>query len=174
MKKLLFVCVILLAGCMGVNKGSAEDVDSTSCEMDTLAEETDTLSKSLNDIRFGNYTPEDWLDNEYLSELRTYIDNYCKGEITNEELDPYKKYLKSQFVVLWAEPAIFGGMFVQFAFLDLPEHGFNAWVYSFVNEDEEKVTGYEVRSVHSEEEPTKLTKEEILETVKEHPELKLW
>ena len=56
MKKLLFVCVILLAGCTGVNKGSVKDVDSTSCENDTLVENTISTGGSLNDIRFANYT----------------------------------------------------------------------------------------------------------------------
>lgn len=54
MKKLLFVCIILLAGCAGVNKGSVEDNDSTSYENDTLVEDTISSGRSLNDIRFGN------------------------------------------------------------------------------------------------------------------------
>lgn len=174
MKKLLFVSAILLSGCTGVNKGSVEDVDSISCDNDTLVEDTISFRPSLNDIRFANFTEKDWLDNEYLSELRTYIDNYCKGDKTNKELDPYKKYMKSKFVVMWVEPAIMGGMYIQFTFLDLPSQCFESWVYSYVDVDKETVTGYEVRSVHVGEKMPDMTIEEILEAVKNHPELKLY
>ena len=43
------------------------------------------------------------------------------------------------------------------------------------NEETETVTGYMVRSIMVDEETdTELTKDEILQVTKEHPELKLW
>ena len=51
---------------------------------------------------------------------------------------------------------------------------FSAWVYSDVDEDREVVTGYSVRAIKLEDDNSGFTKGQILELVKEHPELKLW
>ena len=67
-----------------------------------------------------------------------------------------------------------GGVFIRIIFLDLPTRIFESWVYSYVDEEKEEVTGYEVRGVYPDEEIYDFKKEEILETMKEHPELKAW
>ena len=67
-----------------------------------------------------------------------------------------------------------GGLFIQFIFVDSPSELFQAWVYSDVDEDTEKITGYYVPDITIGEQNSGLTKEEILKQVKEHPELKLW
>ena len=133
-----------------------------------------TQSKSLNDIRFDRWESEDWLDNDYIRALREYLDDYSKGKIINQELDPYKKHVKSKFIVADIEPYMLGGAFIRIIFLDLPSRIFESWVYSGVNEEKEEVAGYEVRGVHLDKEVYDFKKEEILETMKEHPELKAW
>ena len=77
---------------------------------------------------------------------------------------------------MWnVEPYLAGGLLIYFVFVDWPEKILTSSVYSFVNEDTKTVTGYTVRSVIVDEEiNTELTKEEILEVVAAHPELKLW
>lgn len=146
---------------------------------DTITVVSDTTeyagsSKSLNDIRFANYTDNDWLDNEYIRCLRGYVDDYISGKVKNEELDPYKKMLKGKFVVGWAGPFLMGGLFLQIIFVDYPNDMFSAWVYSEVDEETETVLDYEVRSISKDEDPSGFTKEDIIELMKEHPELKLW
>ena len=51
---------------------------------------------------------------------------------------------------------------------------FSAWVYSEVDEDRDEVTGYSIRSINLEDDNSGITKSQILELNKEHPELKLW
>ena len=72
------------------------------------------------------------------------------------------------------EPFLLGGLFIRFIFLDSPNNMFSAWVYSDVDEDREVVTGYSVRAIKLEDNNSGFTKSQILELVKEHPELKLW
>ena len=144
---------------------------------DSIAEEDETLSGGggLNDIRFANFkTNKDWLDNEYIRTLRRYLDDYTAGKVENEELEPYKEGLKSKFVIYNTEPFIMGGLFIRVIFLDMPDKVFAGWVYSLVDEAKQTVTGYEFRALHLETEESGLTKEEILQGVKETPDLKLW
>lgn len=136
---------------------------------------TDTLSnKSLNYIRFEGWTDKDWLDNDYIRAVRKYIDAYHKGEISDRYLDEYKNELKGQFVIANIEPYILGGMFIQISFIEKPNKVFSTWVYSEVNEKTEVVSNYECRGIRLEDYESDLTKEEILQIVSEHPELKLW
>lgn len=173
-----FLYFIALFACKGNVQAATENIGKDSVVViDTLVADTAEYmgsGKGLNDIRFANYTDNDWLDNEYIRCLRKYIDDYNSGKIKDEELDPYKEKLKGKFVIGWAEPYLMGGLFIQFIFIDYPEDMFSAWVYSGVDEETETVLDYEVRSINKEEEPINYTKEEILELVKEHPELKLW
>lgn len=144
---------------------------------DSIAEEDETLSGGggLNDIRFANFkTNKDWLDNEYIRTLRRYLDDYTAGKVENAELEPYKEGLKSKFVIYNTEPFIMGGLFIRVIFLDMPDKVFAGWVYSLVDEAKQTVTGYEFRALHLETEESGLTKEEILQGVKETPDLKLW
>lgn len=133
-----------------------------------------SAQESLNDIRFKGWTEKQWLDNDYIRELRRYIDACSEGEIVDQTLLAHKDILKSKFIVGIIEPAIYGGVFVHFIFLDAPHKVFYTQVYSYVNPDTKKVDSYEVRGVFLNERETDYTRETLLNTVKNHPELKLW
>lgn len=133
------------------------------------------IPKSLNDIRFGSWTKKDWYDNDYFRALRKYIDACYNGEIKNEHLEPYKSVLKGKFVIGNVEPYMLGGLFITIIFIDAPDKLFDASVYSYVEEESEEITGYEVRGLRiREDEESGLSKNEILAIIKEHPENKLW
>lgn len=144
--------------------------------LDTTLQTTDTIStgKSLNDIRFDGWERSDWLDNEYIRTLRKYLDDYNKGIISNPNLDPYKEHIKGQFVVYDINPYLLGGALIRITFLDMPDRVFSSWIYSEVNKDKEIVESYEFRSISIEEETTDMTKEDILQAIKEMDGIKLW
>ena len=56
----------------------------------------------------------------------------------------------------------------------MPDRVFSSWVYSNVDEKKEIVENYEFRSISIEEETTGMTKEDILQAIKEMEGLKLW
>ena len=114
------------------------------------------------------------MDNEYIQTLRVYIDSFVSGKVKNEELEPYKNDVKGKFVIANAEPFLMGGLFIQIVFIDKPEKIFTSWVYSDVDEDAEKVVGYSVRRICLDERKNELSREQIFQVMKEHPELKLW
>ena len=161
-----------------------------SCEIDTVVADsgyyavadsfyTDTMfsndfTPSLNDIRFSGWTEEDWWDNDYIKALRAYLDEFQAGRIEDEELAPYKDKINCQFVVGYIGKFLGGGAFIDIIFLDLPNRVFSSWVYSYVDGETNVITGYEVRSVTIQEELIEISKEEILNDVKEDPNLKLW
>jgi len=99
---------------------------------------------------------------------------FVSVKVKNEELGPYKNDVKGKFVIGKVEPFILGGLFVQIVFIDKPEKVFTAWVYSEVDEDAEKVVGYSVRGIRLDERKNDLSREQIFQEMKEHPELKLW
>ena len=175
---LCLVCMIALSGCRNKAQTATEDSDKGSLTFtdSLLADTTEYIGggKSLNDIRFANFNDNDWLDNEYIRCLRKYLDDYNSGKIQNESLDSYKEKVKGKFVIAWAEPCYFGGLFLQITFIDYPDDVFSSWIYSGVDEVQEKVIDYEVRSFSLNEEKSGFTKAEILEIMEEHPELKLW
>lgn len=183
---LYFLCLIVLSmSCTnsGAQKRSeqaanimtdTEKLDSSEISNTLTDIEEETQSKSLNDIRFDGWESKDWLDNDYIRALREYLDDYSQGKIGNEDLDPYKQYITGKFIIANIEPYMLGGTFIQIIFLDLPSRIFESWIYSDVNEEKEEVTGYEVRGVHIDKEIYDFKREEILETMKEHPELKAW
>ena len=139
----------------------------------TVEDETED-NVSLNDIRFANFSDEDWLDNDYIRALRMYLDDAVTGEIEDEELTPYLDIIKEKFVILNIEPAIMGGTFMYIAFIDHPQDMFVAWVYSDVDTETKTIGPYHTNMVSHHEEPLDLTKEQIMQIVEEHPELKLW
>ncbi len=130
--------------------------------------------EALNDVRFKDWDEEKWMDNDYIRALRGYIDDVLSGKIKDDDLSPYKNILKSQFIVGGIGPHYFGGVSMSVIFVDMPDRVFDVWVYSYVNKKTEKITSYEVRSVRIEEEPIKNTKEDIMNAVREEPNLKLW
>ena len=128
----------------------------------------------MNDIRFDGWSDIDWIDNDYIRALRAYIDDYNRGVISDSTLDQYKDVVKGKFAIGNTEPFIMGGLFIRFMFVDHPNIMFASWVYSDVDEVNEVVTGYHVRSIHFESDEEPFTKEEIISLNKEHPELKFW
>ena len=133
------------------------------------AEDTIGTRKTLNDIRFDGWERSDWLDNEYIRTLRKYLDDYNSGRVSNANLDPYKEQIKGKFVVYDINSYLLGGALIRITFLDMPDR-----VYSNVDEKKETVESYEFRSISIEEEKTDMTKEDILQAIKEMDGLKLW
>lgn len=138
-------------------------------------DEDDSLPESLNDIRFANFKEEeDWLDNDYIRALRQYVDDFNQGKIEDETLKPYRAATKGKFVIASVEPALLGGLFIMFTFIDQPDDIFSVWVYSDVDETTRQVTNYSVEGIKLEDIKSGMTKEEILKVVKERPEVKLF
>lgn len=161
---------ILSAYSMGQDKAKQDSMIDTSIQV------TDTIGtrKTLNEIRFDGWERSDWLDNEYIRTLRKYLDDYNKGVVNNPALDPYKEQIKGQFVVYDINPYLLGGALIRITFLDMPDRVFSSWIYSNVDEKKEIVESYEFRSISIEEETTGMTKEDILQAIKEMEGLKLW
>lgn len=152
-----------------------EPVDSVLEDSTAMVfEDSTAMAPSLNDIRFADFEDDDWLDNEYIRTVRKYIDAYNEGKEENEQLEVYKNDIKGKFVILNVEPFMFGGLLIQIIFIDNPENIFTAWVYSFVDEETRTISDYEVRMFALDETKFDMTKEQILELLKEHPEYKLW
>lgn len=151
-----------------------EDTDYEE-EISYSEEEEDVYQEeSLNDIRFADFDDDDWLDNEYIWALRHYLDDIDVSKIKDESLKPYRKVIKGKFVIAKVEPALMGGLFIMFSFIDKPEGIFSTWVYSEVNEATREVSNYTVTGLKLEDIKNEMTKEEILEVMKEHPEVKLF
>lgn len=173
------LCAVTVSSCGNKVKKQTETAEADSVVLaDTLCNDThvseETVRKSLNDIRFANFTEDDWVDNEYVRCLRNYITDYNNGKIEDEALDEFKYKIKGKFAVAYGEPSMYGGLMIGFAFIENPNDLYTAWVYSFVDEDEEKVLDYEVRGIYLSDEKTGLTKEEFLKLQKQDPRMKFW
>lgn len=94
--------------------------------------------------------------------------------VSNPALDPYKEQIKGQFVIYDINPYLLGGALIRITFLGMPDRVFSSWIYSNVDEKKEIVESYEFRSISIEEETTDMTKEDILQAIKEMEGLKLW
>lgn len=166
------VIIALSAYSMGQDKAKQDSI------IDTAMQEADTdtigTQKTLNEIRFNGWERSDWLDNEYIRTLRKYLDDYNKGIVSNPALDPYREQIKGQFVIYDINSYLLGGVLIRITFLDMPNRVFSSWVYSNVDEKKEIVESYEFRSISIEEETTDMTKEDILQAIKEMEGLKLW
>lgn len=195
MKNIYIVLLILaLTACQGNKTQTASDAETmkttiatdsvaapqevqSGTEQDEVSQDESDVSneisaRGLNDIRFDGWTEDDWLDNDYIRALRKYIDDYCKGEIENAELDPYKAVMQSQFAVLATGPNPYGGVQLYVVFLESPETVFYAWVYSKVNDNE--VLGIQVWQMWPTDKESGHTKEEILSLIEKNPKHKLW
>lgn len=156
--------------------GMTHDKAKQDSIIDTATQVTDTIGtrKTLNEIRFDGWERSDWLDNEYIRTLRKYLDDYNNGIVSNPALDPYKEQIKGQFVVYDINPYLLGGALIRITFLDMPNRVFSSWIYSNVDEKKEIIESYEFRSISIEEETTDMTKEDILQAIKEMEGLKPW
>ena len=167
-----FISILFALSVYSMRQGKAKQ-DSI---IDTAMQIADTIGtrKTLNEIRFNGCEISEWLDNEYIRTLRKYLDDYNSGKVCNAKLDPYKEQIKGQFVIYDITPYILGGAYIRITFLDMPNRVFSSWVYSNVDEKKEIVESYEFRSISIEEETTDMTKEDILQAIKEMDGLKLW
>jgi hypothetical protein len=164
------IIIALLAYSMVQDKAKQDSIIDTAMQMaDTIG-----TRKTLNEIRFNGWERSEWLDNEYIRTLRKYLDNYNNGLVSNPALDPYKEQIKGLFVVYDINPYLLGGALIRITFLDMPDRVFSSWIYSNVDEKKEIVESYEFRSISIEEETTDMTKEDILQAIKEMEGLKLW
>ena len=102
------------------------------------------------------------------------MDDYNNSIVSNPVLDPYKEQIKGQFVVYDINSYLLGGALIRITFLDMPNRVFSSWIYSDVDEKKGIVESYEFRSIAIEEERTNMTKEDILQAIKEMDGLKLW
>lgn len=184
MKHLAFIMMAFLLWACSSNSGKATDnsqKDKTSTEQaapDTSANAGGEVAEgddpSLNDIRFANFKDADWLNNEYIRQLRAYINDFNAGKIEDEELEAYKDKVRGQFAIYNVEPFLLGGLFIQFVFVDNPDDIFSSWVYSDVDEGTKAVTGYSVHAVKMEDMKSGFSKEDILKIVNENENMKLW
>lgn len=170
---LLLVCAIVLSACKHQSK---QDVVVEQGYGDTSTVECvdTTTKKTLNDIRFAGWEYEDWLDNDYIRELRLYINDYLSGEIEDVELDEYREEIKGKFVIVNIVPFVMGGTQIYFSFMDYPSKVFTSWVYSSVDEENEVVLEYICKGISYVGEEPGYTKEEICKIMSEHPEIKAW
>lgn len=167
------IAILFALGAHGMEQNSSTPYAMT----DTVTQMTDTIgtpNTSLNDIRFGNWDENDWLDNEYIRTLRKYLDDYNQHTVSNSTLDPYREQLKGQFVVFDINPYLLGGVIINIIFLNAPDNVFSCWVYSDVDKDKKTVENYEFRSLYKEKETTGLTQKDILQAIQEVKGLKLW
>ena len=58
-----------------------------------------SAQENLNEIRFKGWTEKEWLDNDYIRELRKYINACSEGEIKDQTLLAHKEVLKSKFIM---------------------------------------------------------------------------
>lgn len=161
--------LLLTAGCSGHSDANG-DRDSATAETDSIAP-----GKCLNDIRFEGWTADDWLDNDYVRELRSYLNSVSSGAINaDEDIEPYKDKLSEPFIIANISPHIMGGVDLTVIFPDMPDLLFNSWIYSFVDTETESVLDYDVRWFNLCEERTGMTRDDIEEIMKDQPEIKLW
>ena len=164
MRKLAFSCLVMIlvsASCTSHGRNENVSPDSNpaidSQKIDTYitndheGEDSISYSAGLNSIRFEDWGSKEWLDNDYIRELRSYLNACADGKIINEDLDQYKEIIKSKFIIANIEPYLLGGAFIQIIFPDMPSKLFVSWVYSDVDEEKKEVTGYEVRYVKVDE-----------------------
>ena len=169
---LLLVCTIALSACKHQSK---QDIVVEQSSGTSAVECSDTIAKkTLNDIRFAGWKYEDWLDNDYIRELRLYINDYLSGEIENAELDEYRENIKGKFAIVNIVPFVMGGAQIYICFMDCPSKVFSSWVYSSVEEENEVVLEYICKGLSFVGEEPGYTKEEIRRIMSEHPEIKAW
>ena len=183
MKKILLVvyCLIMLFACNNQNIAKVADVSVDSLENVNYTDtaecdsiENTTYREPLNDIRFDGWTKKEWADNEYIREVRRYIDAYNNGEIKDPYLDEYKEFIQGNFVIGDINPGLWGGAFMYIVFYDHPDKTFSVLVYSDVDEETRTVSNYECRGLKYEDMDLGFSQEDILQFLKECPEQKMW
>lgn len=174
----VFMISLLSCNCQNTsNRRNIVDnhtIDSATSE-DTEYETTeDGTRETLNDIRFDGWTKKEWADNEYIREVRRFIDAYNNGEFEDTYLDEYKEFIQGKFVIGDINPGLWGGAFMYIVFYDHPDKTFSVLVYSDVDEETRTVSNYECRGLKYEDMDLGYSQEDILQFLKECPEQKMW
>lgn len=177
---LIFTCLLTLFSCNNQNRTKGTDItenknidiitDATDCE----SVEDTTYRETLNDIRFDGWTKKEWADNEYIREVRRYIDAYNRGEIDDYDLDECKNYIQGKFVIGDIKPGLWGGAFMYIVFFDYPDKTFSVVVYSDVDEETRTVSNYKCYGLKLEDFDLGYRQEDILQFLKECPEQRMW
>ena len=181
---LLLTCLVSLISCNCQNasnrRSTVDDpaIDTSSYSAtneDAESEATESETReTLNDIRFDGWTKKEWADNDYIREVRRYIDAYNNGEFEDPNLDEYKEYIQGKFAIADIQPYLTGGALIYIIFYDNPEQTFSAHVYSDVDEKTRVVSNYVCRGLKNENMNLGYTQEDILQFLKECPEHRMW
>lgn len=160
-------------GITGIECGPEGIFVVNSHELIKVAEGEDT-DVGLNFLRFYNWEEPMWYKNNYIRAIRLYMDALSIGAIENGELAKYKDLFSGKFVLINIDDFMAGGAFVHFAFVENPKVVFDCWVYSFVEEEPLRVSGYEVRQIGISDENASITKELIAKELQINPYQQLW
>lgn len=179
---LIFTSLISLLGCNNQNRIKGVDIsdkdniitDTTSYLTESESVEDTTYRETLNDIRFAGWTKKEWADNEYIREVRRFIDAYNRGEFEDPYLDEYKEYIQGRFVIGDINPGLWGGAFMYIVFFDHPDKTFSVLVYSDVDEETRTISNYQCYGLKMEDFDMGYSQEDILQFLKECPEQKMW
>lgn len=76
---------------------------------------------SLNEIRFGNWTDDDWYNNAYFQQVRTFLNDTETLKAEYPDLQPHLQLLRSPFVVVDAQEAVYGGAVCRFCLSEEPQ-----------------------------------------------------
>ena len=183
MRKLfIFTCLLSLLSCNNQHRTKGADIsdedkiniDTTSYITECESVEDTTYRETLNDIRFDGWTSKEWADNEYIREVRRFIDAYNRGEFEDPYLDEYKEYIQGKFVIGDIKPGLWGGAFMYIVFFDYPDKTFSVLVYSDVDEETRTVSNYKCYGLQLEDFDLGYSQEDILQFLKECPEHRLW
>ena len=175
MKKLLIALASIITVLSCGQRNRTQITEATSSDETAYETSTDTTSaETLNDIRFEGWTTKDWADNEYIREVRRYIDAYNTGQITDPNLDEYKEFIQGKFVIGDINPGLWGGAFMYILFFDHPDKMFSVLVYSDVDEEKRSVSNYKCMGLKLEDSKSGFTQTDIIQFLKQYPEHKLW
>ena len=175
MKKIVLALagIITLLSCGQRNRVQIKEPANPDVTAYESIEDT-TSTETLNDIRFDGWTMKDWVDNEYIREVRRYIDAYNAGEITDPYLDEYREFIQGKFVIGDINPGLWGGAFMYIVFFDHPDKMFSVLVYSDVDEEKRTISNYQCMGLKLEDTNANFTQEEILQFLKQYPDHRLW
>ena len=107
--------------------------------------------ESLDEIRFGGWTEEDYFDNDYLRAFRRYMDAWLQGkkmadtEADPSTLEPYRDRLRGKFLVFKVRAFSFGGLLYLLVPIDDPYLLLHVWIYSTI--DDGHINEYQVQYV---------------------------
>ena len=168
------ICALALASC-GQHTGTKRNPEP---EMqpapDTVKLDTIQYPKSLNEMRFEGWTRKEWVNNEYIREVRRSLDAFKRGELDHPDFEEYKEYIQGKFVIGDIVPAIWGGVLIRIVFYDYPNRLYSIGVVSDVDEETGIVSDYACMGLRLDTDEAGFTKEGIEKFLKDYPEHQMW